>query len=153
MASYRILIGKPPKSEMQNEWEWAAIRITESDHTSRTVLWLYETVSLHFLQSCAVWDFDIWHHKCYFYSAEDCLAQCDNGCKAYCCDGTAPYCCSYYAYIGNVFSWVYLHFKKKGVLCSWSQCKFAVAKLCFGNKLRQCLGLLFSVWFVFFPCW
>ncbi|KFQ30600.1 Cysteine and tyrosine-rich protein 1, partial [Merops nubicus] len=39
-----------------------------------------------------------------FYSAEDCLAQCDNDCKAYCCDGTAPYCCSYYAYIGNVLS-------------------------------------------------
>uniref|UniRef100_A0A8C4VHT1 Cysteine and tyrosine-rich protein 1 n=6 Tax=Archelosauria TaxID=1329799 RepID=A0A8C4VHT1_9SAUR len=41
---------------------------------------------------------------CYFYSAEDCLAQCDNDCKAYCCDGTTPYCCSYYAYIGNVLS-------------------------------------------------
>ncbi|KFR09707.1 Cysteine and tyrosine-rich protein 1, partial [Opisthocomus hoazin] len=39
-----------------------------------------------------------------FYSAEDCLAQCDNDCKAYCCDGTTPYCCSYYAYIGNVLS-------------------------------------------------
>lgn len=49
----------------------------------------------------------------FFNSAEDCLALCDNDCKAYCCDGTTPYCCSYYAYIGNVFSWVYLHFKKK----------------------------------------
>ncbi|KFO57588.1 Cysteine and tyrosine-rich protein 1, partial [Corvus brachyrhynchos] len=37
-----------------------------------------------------------------FYSAEYCLAQCDNDCKAYCCDGTTPYCCSYYAYMGNV---------------------------------------------------
>lgn len=27
-----------PKSEMQNEWEWAAIRITESGHTSRMIV-------------------------------------------------------------------------------------------------------------------
>lgn len=27
MDSYKIPIWKAPKSEMQNEWEWAAIRI------------------------------------------------------------------------------------------------------------------------------
>lgn len=59
MASYRIPIRKAPKSEIQNEWEWAAIRITESGHTSRAVLWLCETVRLNFLQSCAVQDFDV----------------------------------------------------------------------------------------------
>lgn len=32
MASYKIPIWQEPKSEMQEEWEWAAIRITVRLH-------------------------------------------------------------------------------------------------------------------------
>ena len=35
-------------------------------------------------------------------------AQCE-GCLEYCCDGSPPFCCSYYAYVGDILSWVDLH--------------------------------------------
>lgn len=64
-----------------------------------------------------------------FYFVDNCLAQCGKDCRSYCCDGTTPYCCSYYAYIGNILSWVWVKFVNIDTL--------SLLQLCF-QKVLSC---------------
>ena len=55
-------------------------------------------------------------------------AQCD-GCIEYCCDGTPPFCCSYYAYVGDVLSWVNARTQAQDIICDASALKVQYVRI------------------------